>query len=434
MNRQGPSLEDAHAGARASSSRRGSSHDRLLDAVTEVVASDGYPGLTVERVLAAAGVSRATFYQYFSNVDDCFWSAYRQHAEQFVRDVTAAVTGCRQRQLEVLDALVATAISRPRIARLLLREGLAAGYTGLSERDALISRIEQAMAGSAGQQTTIDLPLAILIGGVFGFLAMRLSDDDGLDGLREEVRAWAGAFLRRASEPAWSVRLTPAFSHDASRSPAWPSGRACGAPHERILRATATTIRAKGYRDIAVADIVAAAGVSRRGFYNEFSSKADAFVATYEHVFQQAVAACAPAFFLSAPWTERVWHAAQAFTGFFSSEPLFAYLAFVECYALGPAFAPRVHDMQLAFTLFLEEGYRQRVQAQPPSRTCLALTAAAIFEAGFHGIRRGQSLYLRRMQPLAVYIALTPFIGLDDAGAFVIGKLSAGVSHAPAAA
>lgn len=54
-----------------------SAEQRLLDAVTEACARVSYPDLTVEDLLAGAGVSRATFYQYFSNVEDCFLAAYR---------------------------------------------------------------------------------------------------------------------------------------------------------------------------------------------------------------------------------------------------------------------------------------------------------------------------------------------------------------------
>src|ERR1700683_702190 len=400
MGRQRHAL-DSTRGPETTSSSQGSAHDRLLDAATHLAARDGYASLTVEKILAAAAVSRATFYQYFCNVDDCFWSAYRQHAEQLVAVVVAAA-GSLHRELEVLDTLVATAISRPQAARLLMREGLAAGATGRSERDALISRIECAMTGSVAHQSTIDLPPAILIGATFGFLSMRLSDGGALDGVREQVREWAGAFARRSSQPAWSTKLAPALARQASRSPARPSlGRPGDAPRQRILRATAAAIHAKGYRDATVADIVAAASVSRRTFYNQLPSKTDAFIATYEHAFQQGLAACAPAFFISAPWPDRIWHGAQAFTGFLTREPLLSYLGLVECYAIGPSFALRVQDTQLAFTLFLEEGY-QRAQAQSLSRASLTLTATAIFELAFQGTRRGPSLSLRRLQPLAV--------------------------------
>ena len=124
-------------------------------------------------------------------------------------------------------------------------------------------------------------------------------------------------------------------------------------------------------------------------------------------------------------WPERVWHGAQAFTRFLAREPSIAYLGFVECYAIGPGFAMRAHETQLAFTLSLEEGYRQRPQAQSLPRACSALSAAAIFELGFWVSRHSPSIYLWPIQPLAVYIALARFIGADEAGEFLMAKLSA---------
>jgi AcrR family transcriptional regulator len=201
--------------------------------------------------------------------------------------------------------------------------------------------------------------------------------------------------------------------------------RPVGSPRQRILHATAASVRQKGYRAVTVTDIVSAARISRRSFYNEFPSKADAFIATYERGFEQAIAACAPAFFAERAWPERVWHAAQAFNRFLLREPLIAYLGFVHCYAVGPRFTRRVHDTQLAFTMFLEDGYRQRRESQSLSRACSSLTASAIFEAGFQRLRCGSSLQITQLQPLAVYIALVPLIGRDEAGTFLMAKLSA---------
>ena len=398
--------------------------DRLLHAASEVAAHEGYALLTVERVLLAAGVSRATFYQYFTNIEDCFWSAYRQHSERLVSDVTAAVRGAERRDLAMLDALVDAAISRPDVARLLMTEGLAGGQIGLAERDALVAAIERAVDAPAGGRSAVDIPEAILIGGVFRFLSMRLADGGALDGVREEVREWAGAFGRSSPEHSWAARFMPVLPSSSDAPVSARAVRQRGTSRERILCATAASVREKGYRAMTVSDIVEGAGVSRRLFYNEFPSKSAAFMAAFEDIFQRTIAACTPAFFSSRGWPERVWQSALAFTNFVSREPLLAYLGFVECYAIGPSFAARVHDTQLAFALFLEEGYRQRPEAASLPRSCAALTVAAIVETGFLGSRRGVSLHLRRLQPLAVYVALTPFIGTDEAGRFVTGKLA----------
>jgi AcrR family transcriptional regulator len=409
--------------------KRYGAHERLLAAVTTAVARDGYIQLTVERLQALAGVSRATFYQYFSSTDDCFANAYREHAELLVTRVLDALACCGQaREVAVLDALAGTALACPDAARLLMREGLAACTAGLRERDVLISRIVQAMTGASGRklvQSKVDLPPTVLIGAAFRFISIRLAEGAATEHLGEELRELAMAFTLGASEPRWSERFAPAPSSHALRTVV--RSRALqqrGSTRERILRATAAMIREKGYHGVNVADIVAAAGVSRRSFYNEVHSKTDAFTAAYEFGFQQTVAACTPAFFTPRVWPERVWHAAQAFTEFMAREPTIAYLGFVECHAAGPRFEAKVHETHLAFTLFLEEGYRQHPQDASPSRTKSVLATAAILEAGFSGSRSGTSLQIRRLQPLAVYIALTPFMGPARAGRFVARKLA----------
>ncbi len=411
-------------GAGTDPAPRWSAHDRLLRGVSELAAREGFAQLTVERVLAAAGASRSSFYQYFRNVEDCFWSAYREHSECLADAVAIAVAHGGDRDLSMLDALVDAAICEPDIARLLMTEGLAGGPVGLAERDTLIARIERAVGSSGQRRSTIDIPGAILIGGIFRFLSMRLADGNALDGLHEEVREWAAAFIRRSGEPSWSDRFPPGLPQRPWRStPPTPAVGSHASARERILRATAAVIAQKGYRRMTVADIVALAGVSRRLFYTEFASKPAAFIAAYEHMFQRTIAICTPAFFSPGGWPERVWQSGCAFSNFLTCEPLLAYLGFVECYAIGPGFVPRVHDTQLAFTLFLEEGFRQGPQAQSLSRACASLSQATIFESGFQACRCGVGLYARRVQPLGVYVALAPFIGADAAGEFVTGKL-----------
>lgn len=403
---------------------RASAHDRLLDAVAHACGVDGYACLTVERLLDRAGVRRATFYQYFSNADDCFWSAYRRHADELLAHVLAAAPR-RRGELAVVDAIAHFAASRPEVASLLMRECLAAGRVGLTERAALMERLELAMAAEPTSSSGIDLPPSILIGATFRFLSMRLTGGASLDRVREDVCWWAESFRKRPGARSWTAAFAPAMPNGAGTAPVpVASIRVPGTARERILRATALTVREKSYRETTVADIVSAAGISRRAFYSEFSSKAAAFIAAYEHGFQQSLATIAPAFFAARTWPERVSHGGQALLRFIAREPHLAYLGFVECYAVGGAFNLRVHDTLLAFTVFFEDGYRERSLPGPLSRESLALTAAAILELCFQASRRDASMMsIRRFQPLGLFVALAPFIGLDQAGEFVAARL-----------
>jgi len=387
-----------------------------------LAAREGRAELTVERLLACSGASRATFYQYFSSVQDAFCTAYRQHAEVVLAAIDIATRRAEHPQLAMVQVLIELKRERPDVAQLLLGECMAAGPVGLFERDAFIAGIEGAIEGTAKGQA-IDLPAKVLIGGMFRFLSMNVAGADARES-REEALRWALAFQRPVSQAYWSASFVPEPCEEPPPARGLTSSREKVAPRERIIRATAGSIRRGGYGATSVADIVAAARVSRRSFYNEFPNKAAAFIAAYEFGFQQTLAGVAPAFFSAERWPERVWQSALAFTSYFSREPSFAYLGFVECHALGRQFASRVQETQLAFTLFLEDGYRQSEGSENPRRASSALTAAAIAETGFLASRGSTSLYIRRMQPLAVYIALTPFIGSEQAGQFVAEKLA----------
>src|SRR3954469_9338582 len=73
------------------------------------------------------------------------------------------------------------------------------------------------------------------------------------------------------------------------RSPALPRGRHA-APREvvrssqrgRMLAAMAGAVAEKGYGAVAVADVIARAGVSRKTFYEHFENKEECFLAAYD--------------------------------------------------------------------------------------------------------------------------------------------------------
>jgi AcrR family transcriptional regulator len=193
---------------------------------------------------------------------------------------------------------------------------------------------------------------------------------------------------------------------------------------ERILQATAKVVTDNGYADVTVADIVACAGISREVFYANFHDKRDAFVATYRHGFEQTLVTAAEAFFTSSgEWPERVWDSGLAFTKLFASVPSLAYLGFVESYSLGPEEALRTDDTMLAFTVFLEDGYRYRPQASHLPRLLSQAIAGAVLETAVTYVRRDRVAELPGLLPIITYMILAPFTGTDAARKFVDRKV-----------
>src|ERR1700752_5261293 len=71
-----------------------------------------------------------------------------------------------------------------------------------------------------------------------------------------------------------------AASHDTApplpRDVVWRSQRG------RLLAAMAAAVAVKGYAGVAVADVIAQAGVSRKTFYEHFDNKEECFLAAYD--------------------------------------------------------------------------------------------------------------------------------------------------------
>ena len=68
---------------------------RLLDATFALVAAEGYRRLTARRVSGWAGVSNKTFYDLFSDREDCFLAAFDYAIERLAAVVVPAWEGER---------------------------------------------------------------------------------------------------------------------------------------------------------------------------------------------------------------------------------------------------------------------------------------------------------------------------------------------------
>jgi AcrR family transcriptional regulator len=114
--------------------------ERLIVATLKAVSELGYRGTNVQDVIDRAGVSRPTFYEHFTNKEDCFLAAFDTSAERLREKLeTAALQGggvWRDRIRFSLEALLQFAAAEPDTARALIVEARAASA------DAVLRRIE----------------------------------------------------------------------------------------------------------------------------------------------------------------------------------------------------------------------------------------------------------------------------------------------------
>jgi len=113
------------------------------------------------------------------------------------------------------------------------------------------------------------------------------------------------------------------------------SGEPVHEHYSRLLEGMAHAVAAKGYADTTIADIVREAAVSRRTFYEHFSTKAECLVALYEAASKLALRAVSEAFDPVQPWHAQVERAMTAYLDYLAQDPVLLRTLFVEILGLG---------------------------------------------------------------------------------------------------
>lgn len=168
--------------------------ERLLGAMLNAVAELGYLETNVQDVIDRAGVSRPTFYEHFSNKEDCFLSAFDSRAERLRKLVHSAVDAggevWRDRVRCGLEALLGFATSEPDTARTLVVEARAASETAVRRRVELLDDFARCLDEEAQELLPTPPPRTAvtasgIVGGVESLLYSRLCkhEYDQLDAL-----------------------------------------------------------------------------------------------------------------------------------------------------------------------------------------------------------------------------------------------------------
>ncbi|SCX67709.1 TetR/AcrR family transcriptional regulator [Variovorax sp. EL159] len=105
--------------------------------------------------------------------------------------------------------------------------------------------------------------------------------------------------------------------------------------YARLLQGMAHAVAAKGYAETTIADIVREAAVSRRTFYEHFSTKTECLIALYETASRLALQAVSEAFDPVQPWHAQVEQAMTAYFDYLAQDPVLLRTLFVEILGLG---------------------------------------------------------------------------------------------------
>ena len=156
---------------------------RLLLAVGEVVSTSGLEAGTVGRVCEQAAVSRRTFYELFSDREDCLLASFDQAVDRFarrVRPVFAAKGSWQERVRGSLSVLLEQLDGEPDIARLCIVEAPRAGHDLLERRRhvlvSLATAVDEGRALTRSGAEPPPLTAEGVVGGVLSVIHTRLTD------------------------------------------------------------------------------------------------------------------------------------------------------------------------------------------------------------------------------------------------------------------
>jgi len=432
-------------------SRKPSQRERLLEAMTYVASREGYAQMSIAHLTTRAGVSRQTFYECFADKEDCFLAAYQLAARETLGQMRQAmgIGDWWETPPTVLRALLAEIESDPQTAWLFFVEGMAGGSRVRRHRNDVLNAFERLTEGfldsAPADGLTLDIPPIALLGAIrmITFYYLSGNSADRLPEAVDDLVTWIRAYAAPARRPRWSTGPHAVLSElsfpGSGRQPVpilrrpdpLPRGRhtlpasAVARNHrERIMHATAEVATAKGYVEMTVGDIVAAAGIAKDVFYNHFRDKQRAFLATQQHGLKEAFSACANSYFAGDGWPERIYNGLRMLTTLTAREPTLAHLRMVEPYAAGADAVERMQGMIASFAVFLEEGYKYRPAAEALPHVCSDAIAGAVFEIMRREIAANSAVGVPRHLPQLAYTAIAPFAGPEEAATLVEGLIA----------
>lgn len=404
--------------------------------MVESVARHGFAGTTLRELVALAGVSRTTFYTHFENKQDCFLSTF----DEIVAQVTARVKNAihsqghdsRAQLIGGLAAIMDLVVEEPDAASLVAVESLTLGAGGVAHRQRASREFEAMIRQSfecfAPSKRVSDATVRAIVAGIHGVVYRRLragrreslpSEVEGLvdwglgylgpdsAAVRRAVRAAAAPIAVADAEA--TIRAQPEAVARWLEPPDSPDSRSTLSQRERILRAAAKVVREQGYEALSIPAISAAAGVSNQTFYENFSSKREAFLAAFEIISSEALSLPAAVFDAAGGWPEAIGAGLRVVLEQIAANELFGRLAFFELATAGPVALDRVDAIVDRGTSVLEPGVLRDSTGEAPPSTILEAIGSGIWFSIQHELAHDRAESLPELAPEFAKIALAPF-------------------------
>ncbi len=164
----------------------------------------------------------------------------------------------------------------------------------------------------------------------------------------------------------------------ANPSPAPSDDASTQAIRLKLIAGFSTAITEKGYAATTIADVVRAARVSKRTFYEHFSDKEACFLASYGLASDETLRAIAAAADPSLPWEDRVHAATGAYLAALDRQPALTRTYLLEIHAAGPRALELRREVHGRFAELLRRLVTQARKERPELRALSPAMATAI--------------------------------------------------------
>lgn len=183
-----------------------------------------------------------------------------------------------------------------------------------------------------------------------------------------------------------------------------------------MLEAVADVSSTAGFGPMTVEDIVVTAGISRRSFYDLFSSKDDAFLASLEDATEQLFEAIDEAHDGSGGFAGRIEACLRALLKHFAERPSYADMCLVQVMSAGPDAVDRRNATLRRFAALICTVADEEVpkRGRPPEIIAEAIVGG-IYEILYARVLNGRIDKLPDLLPDLMYSALLPYVGPDQA-------------------
>jgi AcrR family transcriptional regulator len=186
---------------------------------------------------------------------------------------------------------------------------------------------------------------------------------------------------------------------------------------ERLIAGLAEAVAENGYSGTTIAHITRHAAVSRRTFYEHFSSKDECFVAAYDAVMAELAERVSDGFEEASDWAHAVRSGIAAMLAFLAAEPQLARLSMVEALVAGPVVIEHYDAAIQSFVPYFRSGREGR---SPEVLARLSPTTEEALVGGMVSLisRRiiaGKAEDLEELLPDLVEFTLTPYLGSKEA-------------------